>query len=83
VLGFIPVGNGPVAFGEFIIRPTFAGIQHFSNCYGQSIAALGNLNAAASRLGFYSVQGLQRNAPCGASHWTLREQNAIHAFCGG
>jgi hypothetical protein len=60
--------DGPQAFGEFIIRPHFVGTQHFSNCVGQSVAALGNLNAAASRLGFYSVQGLQ---------------NAIHTFCGG
>ena len=60
--------DGPQAFGEFIIRPHFVGTQHFSNCVGQSVAALGNLNAAASRLGFYSVQGLQ---------------NAIHTFCRG
>ena len=60
--------DGPQAFGEFIIRPHFVGTQHFSNCVGQSVAALGNLNAAASRLGFYSVQGLQ---------------NAIRTFCRG
>ena len=60
--------DGPQAFGEFIIRPHFVGTQHISNCVGQSVAALGNLNAAASRLGFYSVQGLQ---------------NAIHTFCAG
>jgi hypothetical protein len=67
VISSIPVGLGPIAFGEFIIRPIFAGTQHFSNCFGVSTAALGNLNAAASRLGFYSVQGLQ---------------DAIWAFCG-
>jgi hypothetical protein len=64
--------NKPVAFGVFIIRPHFAGTPHFSNCHGQSVAALsqkyGGLNAAAAALTFPSVQALQ---------------NAISAFCGG
>ena len=62
----------PWAFGVFIIRPSFAGTPRFSNCHGQSVAALvheyGGLSAAAAALGFYSVQTLQ---------------NAITAFCSG
>src|SRR5262249_14199987 len=41
--------NAPIAFGVFIIRPSFAGTPGFSNCHGQSVAALarrfGGLNA--------------------------------------
>jgi hypothetical protein len=33
-------GRGPVAFGVFIIRPSFAGTQGFSNCHGKSVSAL-------------------------------------------
>jgi hypothetical protein len=43
---------------------TFAGTPGFSNCQGQSVAALaqqfGGLNAAAVALGFPSVQALQK-----------------------
>jgi YVTN family beta-propeller protein len=61
----IPVGQDPVAFGKFMQpapAPTFAGTPGFSNCHGQSVAALatqfGGLNAAAA-LGFPSVKALQ------------------------
>jgi YVTN family beta-propeller protein len=68
----IPVGAAPNAFGIFIIRPIFAGTQHFSNCYGQSVAALARqyrgLNAAAAGLGYPGVRALQY---------------AILMFCGG
>ena len=33
VTAAITVGRGPVAFGVFIIRPSFAGTQGFSNCH--------------------------------------------------
>jgi len=64
--------DGPLAFGVFIIRPSFAGTPRFSNCTGVSASALsiqygGTLGAAAAALGFPSVQALQ---------------NAIRAFCG-
>jgi hypothetical protein len=57
----------------FLATPIrFAGTPGFSNCHGQSVAALtqqfGGLNAAAAALGFPSVQALQ---------------NAIKAFCQG
>ena len=73
VTATIPVGHGPIAFGEFIQpRPRFAGTPGFSNCHGQSVAALaqefGGLKAAAAALGFPSVQALQ---------------DAIKAFCHG
>lgn len=63
----IPVGSFPVAFGKFIgpapAPPQFAGTPGFSNCHGQSVAALtmqfGGLHAAAAALGFPSVQALQ------------------------
>ena len=60
----IPVGRTPSAFGKFIGPvPTFAGTPGFSNCQGQSVAALftqfGSLNAAAAALGFSSVHALQ------------------------
>jgi YVTN family beta-propeller protein len=62
----IPVGSHPVAFGKFMQptpAPTFAGTPGFSNCHGQSVAALarqfGGLDAAAAALGFPSVQALQ------------------------
>jgi YVTN family beta-propeller protein len=68
----IAVGGSPTAFGIFIIRPSFAGTQGFSNCLGQSVAALSNkygtLSAAAAALTFPKVQTLQ---------------NAIAAFCHG
>ena len=34
VTAAITVGSGPVAFGVFIIRPSFAGTQVSSNCHG-------------------------------------------------
>ena len=64
--------TAPDAFGVFIIPPDFAGIPGFSNCHGQTVAALGRrfggLNAATAALGVSGVSGLQ---------------NAIMAFCGG
>ena len=64
--------NCPVAFGVFIIRPSFAGTPGFSNCVGQSVSGLalrfGGLSAAAAALGFPSVPALQK---------------AVTAFCGG
>jgi YVTN family beta-propeller protein len=33
VTAAITVGRGPVAFGVFIIRPSFAGTQGFSKCH--------------------------------------------------
>jgi YVTN family beta-propeller protein len=57
--------------GISIIRPSFAGTPHFSNCHGTSVAALtqkyDGLNAAAAALTFPSVKALQ---------------DAITAFCG-
>ena len=62
----IPVGRGPIALGKFmqpLPAPTFAGTPGFSNCHGQSVAALaqqfGGLNAAAAALGFPSEKALQ------------------------
>ncbi len=62
----IPVGRGPLALGKFmqpLPAPTFAGTPGFSNCHGQSVAALaqqfGGLNAAAAALGFPSEKALQ------------------------
>ena len=70
VTATIAVGGEPVAFGVFIARPIFAGTPGFSNCHGQSVAALaqefGGLSAAATALGFPSVKALQA---------------AIKAFC--
>ena len=69
----IPVGRFPEAFGIFI-QPArrFALTPGFSNCHGQSVAALaqqfGGLDAAAAALGFSSVKALQK---------------AITAFCRG
>jgi YVTN family beta-propeller protein len=73
VTATIPVGRVPVAFGVFIQPlPIFAGTPDFSNCWGQSVAALaevfGGLDAAAAALGFPRVTALQ---------------NAIAAFCRG
>ena len=34
VTAAITAGRGPVAFGVFIIRPSFAGTQGLSNCHG-------------------------------------------------
>jgi YVTN family beta-propeller protein len=77
VTATIAVGSGPVAFGVFIgpsprLSPRFAGRPGYSNCHGQSVAALaqqfGGLNAAAAALGYASVQALQA---------------AIGTFCGG
>src|SRR5215469_11597574 len=56
---------------EFQDAPTFAGQPGKPNCHGKSVSALasefGGLDAAASALGFSSVQALQ---------------DAIRAFCG-
>jgi YVTN family beta-propeller protein len=68
--------DGPFAFGVFIQppkpAPRFAGTPGFSNCYGQSVAALarqfGGLSAAAAASALSGVGALQ---------------NAILAFCGG
>jgi YVTN family beta-propeller protein len=63
VIGTIPVGEAPVAFGVFI-QPRFAGTPGSTSCYGQSTSALtrvfGGLNAAATALGFDSVDALQK-----------------------
>ena len=68
----IPVGNFPMAFGNFIQPPPkFAGTPGKANCHGQSDSALakqyGGLNNAAAALGYPSVSALQ---------------NAIMEFCG-
>jgi hypothetical protein len=69
----IPVGGNPFPFGLFI-QPAkrFAGTPGLANCHGKSVSALaqqfGNIDAAASALGFPSVQALQRT---------------IEEFCGG
>jgi YVTN family beta-propeller protein len=73
IIATIPVGNSPLAYGDFIqARPTFAGIPGKANCHGQSISALtkqyGGLNNAAAKLAFDSVNALQ---------------NAIMEFCEG
>jgi YVTN family beta-propeller protein len=72
VTATVTVGSEPLAFGIFIIRPSFAGTPHFSNCHGQSVAALarqyGGFSAATAALGFPGEKALQ---------------NAIRAFCGG
>ena len=73
VTATVGVGNGPTAHGVFIQSqspPKFAGTPGFSNCHGQSVAALakqfGGIDAAAAALGYPSVKALQ---------------NAIKAFC--
>jgi len=62
-------GNGEVVITA--VPPVFAGTPGKANCHGQSVSALakqyGGLNAAATALGFDSVDALQ---------------NAIVAFCG-
>jgi hypothetical protein len=75
VTATVAVGNGPTAHGVFIqpaqAAPKFAGTPGFSNCHGQSVAALakqfGGIDAAAAALGYSSVKALQ---------------NAIKGFCG-
>jgi hypothetical protein len=73
----IPVGIGPVAFGQFIQPPLkppliLAGKPGTANCHGQSVSALaqqfGGLAHAADTLGFASVKALQ---------------DTIKAFCDG
>jgi len=69
----IPVGSGPLAYGNFIqLRPTLAGTPGHSNCHGQSVSALarqyGGLNGAAAALDYTDVSALQ---------------NAIMTFCEG
>jgi len=71
ILGTVPVGSDPLAFGIFIQpAPKFAGIPGKSNCHGQSVSALarqyGGLNNAAASLGYPSVSALQ---------------NAVEAYC--
>jgi YVTN family beta-propeller protein len=71
ILGTIPVGKSPLAFGIFIQpAPKFAGTPGKANCYGQSVSALarqyGGLNNAAAALAYPSVSALQ---------------NAIDAYC--
>ena len=66
VTATIPVGSGPLAFGVFIQPPPrFAGTPGYSNCYGQSVAALarqyGGLDAAVGALHYSSVQTLQND----------------------
>jgi YVTN family beta-propeller protein len=73
VTATIPVDPGPQAFGIFIQpAPRFAGTSGYSNCHGQSVAALAQqyqgLNSAAAALGYPNVQALPA---------------AIRAFCGG
>jgi YVTN family beta-propeller protein len=68
----IHVGGFPTAFGDFIIRPSFAGTPGDPTCRGQTRAALavqfGSVDAAAAALGFYNVTGLRRS---------------VRTFCGG
>jgi YVTN family beta-propeller protein len=71
ILGTIPVGSEPLAFGIFIQpAPRFAGTPGKANCHGKSVSALarqyGGLNAAAAALAYPSVSALQ---------------NAIEAYC--
>jgi len=65
VTATITVPAEPLAFGVFIIRPSFAGTPGFSNCHGQSVAVLaqryGGFSAAAAALGFPSVKALQND----------------------
>jgi Beta-propeller repeat len=65
-----PRGVDQNAFVAKIVVPTFAGTPGKPNCHGESVSALahefGGLDAAASALGFPSVQALQ---------------DAIRAFC--
>ena len=65
----IPVCQFPAAGGVFI-QPRFAGTPRFSDCYGQSVAALaqtfGGFNRAAAALGYPRIRGLQ---------------NEIRAYC--
>jgi hypothetical protein len=62
------IGREPVAFGQFIQpsvahKTSFAGTPGFSNCEGQSVAALdrqfGGPSAAAAVGGFSDVQALE------------------------
>jgi len=63
-------GENICDIGAYESQESFAGTPGAPNCYGKSVSALSNqfgtLNAAASALGFSSVQALQ---------------NAITAFC--
>jgi hypothetical protein len=47
----------------WVFTPAFAGTRGYSNCYGQSVAAVtrqyGDINAATSALGYASVPALQ------------------------
>jgi len=62
--------GGIVSFSIDSLTAMFAGTPGFSNCHGQSVAALaqqyGGLDAASKALGYTSVQALQ---------------DAIRAFC--
>ena len=49
VIGFIPVGVAPVAFGVFIQPPPrFAGTPGQANCYGQSASRLSSSSSGGS-----------------------------------
>jgi hypothetical protein len=67
---FDAAGGGDVSFSIDSLTVGFAGTPGFSNCHGQSVAALaqqyGGLDAAAKALAYPSVQALQ---------------DAIRAFC--
>jgi YVTN family beta-propeller protein len=76
----IPVGNSPIAFGNFIqAAPLFAGTPGQPNCVHVSIASLlynlgGRLSIAARALGFPTVLSLRSaiNAFCNGSHTASR-----------
>jgi hypothetical protein len=82
VTATIPVGRGPIAFGKFIgLAPAkFVGAPGFSNCHGQSEAALanqfGSMDAAAAALGFHNVKALQ-----GANRTATMRLDKIDSLC--
>jgi YVTN family beta-propeller protein len=61
----IPVGSDPIAFGEFIIDPSYAGTPGRPTCRGRSDAALavqfGSVAAAAQAMGFPTTAKLTRS----------------------
>jgi sensor domain CHASE-containing protein len=67
-----PVDNNGLGAAWVFTQPVFAGTPGYSNCHGQSVAALahqyGGLNNAAAALGYADVSALQ---------------NAILGFCEG
>jgi hypothetical protein len=66
------LGEAVCDIGAYEFQDSFAGQPGSPNCQGTSVSALvqqfGNMNAAASALGFPSVKALQ---------------NAIMAYCAG